>query len=86
LQKADTTVAGPDHGTVLTFTSNNPHVSLPDRRYLALHAACAKVMRAAGMAEAIDKLYDNWETTRVLSGDGASLPLLHDILSTIAVC
>jgi len=40
-----------DEGTEVTFTSPNPEVyPLPNPRYLAFHAAVAKVVHMAGMA------------------------------------
>jgi hypothetical protein len=65
----------------VTFTTNTD-LDLPDRRYLALHAACAKVLHLSGAAEAIDSILRDLEDTKVLSQDGASAELLDYLLFT----
>jgi hypothetical protein len=59
-----------DQGTEVTFTSPNPEVyPLPDPRYLAFHAAIAKVVHMAGMAEHLDNILRKYEDIRVLSDE-----------------
>lgn len=71
-------------GTLLTFTthSNSP---LPDKRYLAFHAACAQVLHAAGLGEPIEKLMRDYEDMSVLCGDGSSAELLVHALNMASV-
>ena len=52
------------------FTSvDSDSFPLPDRRYLALHAAVAKVVHMAGMAEYLDDIVRKYENIRVLSDE-----------------
>ncbi|KAF8596804.1 hypothetical protein BDV93DRAFT_610704 [Ceratobasidium sp. AG-I] len=69
----------------VTFSTNHPELALPDRRYLALHAACAKVVHMSGAAHMISKILDEAEETKVLSGDGSSGELLAYLLSVEAL-
>ncbi|KAG9042906.1 hypothetical protein FS837_010227 [Tulasnella sp. UAMH 9824] len=59
-------------------------IPLPDPRYLALHAACAKVAHQSGISKILDKLLENLERTDVLSSDGSSASLLHHALTMAA--
>jgi len=68
-------------GSVITFTSANPDLPLPDRRYLGLHAACAKIAHASGAAEAINWYMRDLENTNVLAEDGSSTKTLEHALS-----
>lgn len=68
----------------ITFVSRGD-VPVPDPRYLAVHAACAKVVHQSGMAEILDELFNELEQTRVLSSDGSSVHLLHHALNVILV-
>ena len=59
-----------DDGAEVTFTSPNPTAfPLPDPRYLAFHAAVAKVVHTAGMAEHLDEIIRKTEEIRVLSDE-----------------
>ncbi|KAG8955561.1 hypothetical protein FRC04_007552 [Tulasnella sp. 424] len=60
-------------------------IPVPDPRYLALHAACAKVVHESGMAEILDNLLRELERTSVLSTDGSTAHLLRHALEIIAV-
>ncbi|KIO20647.1 hypothetical protein M407DRAFT_245723 [Tulasnella calospora MUT 4182] len=60
-------------------------VPLPDPRYLALHAACANVVHASGMAEILDRAFDDLESMPTLSNDGSSAYVLQHALATIMV-
>ncbi|KAF8597107.1 hypothetical protein BDV93DRAFT_527673 [Ceratobasidium sp. AG-I] len=53
----------------------------PDPRYLALHAACAKVVLKSGAAKHIYAILNELEYTEVLSADGSSAQLLDSLLS-----
>lgn len=56
-------------------------VPLPDPRYLALHAACAKIAHKSGAAETIDLLLRDYEELLVLSPDGSSSKVLEQALA-----
>ncbi|KIO19098.1 hypothetical protein M407DRAFT_83235 [Tulasnella calospora MUT 4182] len=60
-------------------------IPVPDPPFLALHAACAKVVHQSGMAEILDKFCRDLERTAVLSTDGSSAHLLSHALEMIAV-
>jgi hypothetical protein len=64
----------------ITFTTDEKDLPLPDRRYLALHAACAKVAHLSGAGECIDMVYRDVDTTLVLAKDGSSASLLEAAL------
>ncbi|KAG8744955.1 hypothetical protein FRC10_009190 [Ceratobasidium sp. 414] len=59
-------------GAVVTFTTTDKRFELPNPRYLAIHAACAKVATASGMAEYIDRVISDMEDLVVLREDGSS--------------
>ncbi|KAG8747313.1 hypothetical protein FRC10_001492 [Ceratobasidium sp. 414] len=61
-----------EKGTVVTFTTTDEKYELPDPRFLALHAACAKVAFASGMAGYIDHIIRDMEELAVLREDGSS--------------
>ncbi|KAG8741762.1 hypothetical protein FRC10_002429 [Ceratobasidium sp. 414] len=71
----------PEIPAMVTFTTADPRLALPDPRYLALHAACAKVINMSGAGELINKYLDDAAETKVLSGDGSSGELLAHLLS-----
>lgn len=57
-------------GAEVTFMSPNPELyPLPDPRYLAFHAAVAKVVHMAGMAEHLDEILWKTEDIGVLSDE-----------------
>ena len=57
-------------GAELRFASPNPTaLPLPDPRYLAFHAAVAKVVHMAGMAEHLDEILRKTEDIQVLSDE-----------------
>lgn len=69
-----------EDGTEVIFTSPDPEVyPLPDPRYLAFHAAVAKVVHMAGMAEHLDDILRRYESIRVLS-DESSIEYLDGLL------
>jgi hypothetical protein len=65
----------------VTFTSTAAHLALPDPRYLALHAACARVAHLSGAGEHIDAIDRDLKSTRVLASNGSSTGLLEAALS-----
>ncbi|KAG8900846.1 hypothetical protein FRC00_010814 [Tulasnella sp. 408] len=74
-----------DYGLPKTVSFVSRHrIPVPDPRYLALHAACAKVVHQSGMAEILDELLEDLERTDVLSSDGSSASLLHHTLAMAA--
>ncbi|KAI0313299.1 hypothetical protein OF83DRAFT_1065728, partial [Amylostereum chailletii] len=61
----------------VTSSSPNPtELPLPDKKYLALHAACCRIAHQSGAAEAIDKILHDIEMTSVLAEDGSSADTL----------
>lgn len=74
-------------GTIITF-STDTGLPLPDPRFLALHAACARVLHTIAMTEVIDRIIEDWENTTVLAEDGSSAELLTYALSMapLSVC
>jgi len=66
--------------SIVQFTSSSPDMALPDPRYLALHAACARIAHVSGAAAYIDALREEWEETTVLSSDGSSADMFHQKL------
>ena len=65
---------------VVTFTSSEEGLELPDPQLLSLHAACARVAHMSGAAEAFDKLEREVEDIEVLASDGSSAHLLNHLL------
>jgi hypothetical protein len=58
---------------------------LPEPRYLALHAACAKVAHLSGAGECIDAVNRDIDTTLVLAKDGSSARLLAEAMTRIHI-
>ncbi|TDL17951.1 hypothetical protein BD410DRAFT_901155 [Rickenella mellea] len=69
-------------GTVIKLSTTDPRLALPDPRLLALHAACAKVLHACGVADVVDKIIGDMEDMNVLSTEGTeeSIDLLRALL------
>jgi len=57
---------------------------MPDSRYLALHAACARVAHYSGVGDYIEKILSDIEEMDVLAGDGSSEALYHALLGDAA--
>lgn len=66
----------------VSFVSRS-EVPVPDPRYLALHAACAKVLHKTGMTSILEEIIDDLERTPVLLSDGSSAHLLRHALEMI---
>ncbi|CAE6442687.1 unnamed protein product [Rhizoctonia solani] len=65
---------------VVTLSSTSPDLPLPDPKYLAFHAACARILKFSGASDFIISFLDEVEDTHVLSGDGSSGELLNHLL------
>ncbi|KAF8875055.1 hypothetical protein BD779DRAFT_1613478 [Infundibulicybe gibba] len=50
---------------------------LPDPRYLAVHAACARVAHLSGAAEYMEMIFREMEEAQVLADDGGSADVLY---------
>ncbi|KAM6503693.1 hypothetical protein JOM56_000636 [Amanita muscaria] len=63
---------------LVTFTTPDPdRLPVPSREYLALHAACTKVVHFSGAGEYADSVLREMEDTPVLSSDGSSAAILE---------
>ena len=69
---------------VVTFTTST-NLPLPDPKYLAIHAACAKVAHLSAAAEYIDTVHRDVASTLVLARDGSSARVLEAALSRISI-
>ena len=69
----------------VTFASAKQDLALPSPKYLAVHAACAKITHMSGAAEFIDKALRDMESINVLANDGGSACLLEAALMVLAV-
>ncbi|OBZ66341.1 hypothetical protein A0H81_13681 [Grifola frondosa] len=67
----------------VTFTSSNPIIPLPSPRYLALHAAWARIVHLSGAGEYINKIFINMERLPVLADDGSSADVLQYALASL---
>ncbi|KAH9024600.1 hypothetical protein EDB84DRAFT_1273838 [Lactarius hengduanensis] len=65
---------------VITLTSVDPRLPLPNPDYLEIHAACCRVAHLSGAGEYIDKVLEDLEDSRVLSQDGSSARILSFVL------
>ncbi|KAH7333911.1 hypothetical protein B0J17DRAFT_721147 [Rhizoctonia solani] len=74
---------GRDLPRFVTLSSASSELPLPDPRYIAYHAACARVIKLSGAAEHISQVLRNVEETKVLSEDGTSGKLLDHLLSGV---
>ncbi|PPQ69947.1 hypothetical protein CVT25_001991 [Psilocybe cyanescens] len=65
----------------IEFTTPDPdQLPLPDPRYLALHAACARVAHLSGAGEYIAKILRDLPAVGVLAEDGGSDVLYHALV------
>jgi hypothetical protein len=70
-------------GAEVIFMSPNPDkYPLPNPRYLAFHAAVAKVVHMAGMAEHLDEILQKTEDIQVLS-DESGVEYLDGLLHLV---
>ncbi|CAE6522998.1 unnamed protein product [Rhizoctonia solani] len=68
-------------GKEITFTSTHPELELPDPRFIAIHAACAKTIWSSGTFRYLDRIVQDWEELPVLAEDGSSHVLFHALHS-----
>ncbi|KAF8877656.1 hypothetical protein CPB84DRAFT_1794761 [Gymnopilus junonius] len=80
-------IATTDEGVIAGFsrdivftTPDEERLPVPDPRYLALHAACARVAHLSGAGEYIDEVLCDLETTGVLAPHGNSDVLYHALV------
>ena len=83
LRATNPNILNPLPATV-TFTARGG-LPLPDPRYLALHAACAKVAHLSGAGEYIDAVDRDIDSTLVLAKDGSSAKLLAEAMNSIRI-
>ena len=70
---------------LVTLTTTDHLLPLPDGEYLRLHAACANVAHLSGAAEYLEILYREMEETVVLASDGTSSEILSLALECASV-
>ena len=70
--------------TRVTFAMNT-NLSLPDRRYLKLHAAVCRIAHLSGAAEYVESYSRDTESTMVLAHDGTSADILSFALQRVQV-
>jgi len=72
--------------TVVAFSSpDEDEFPLPDPRYLALHAACARVAHLSGAGEYNAMILRDIEAIGVLSKDGSSDALYHALVRSVDI-
>jgi len=69
----------------IELTSHRNGFVLPDPRFLAIHAACAKVAWLSGGGEYIERHLRDMDETPVMKTDGTSFGLLQGALAGLAV-
>jgi hypothetical protein len=75
------------HGEIpefVTLASQDPTLSLPDPRYLKLHAACGRVAHLSGAGEHVDRVLRDAELVAVLANDGSSADSLRYALGLLS--
>lgn len=68
---------------VVTFTSTDDALALPDPRYLKLHAAVCRVAHMSGAAEYLNSYDREQEERGVMAHDGTSAEYLMAKLSSV---
>lgn len=81
IKKKSPVIGGGLPDTITLMSAFPDQLPLPDRRYLALHAACAKVIHMSGASDYINEILNKLEHAQVLSEDGSSVELLESLLS-----
>jgi len=61
---------------IITFTSTNPGLPLPNPEYLKLHAAVCRVAHMCGAADYLDREDRDFDRMAVLARDGSSVNVL----------
>ena len=57
---------------VVTLTCHDPQYPLPDPILLSIHAAISNILNATGRGEVVDKIIQDYNTTKVLARDGST--------------
>ncbi|CAE6396208.1 unnamed protein product [Rhizoctonia solani] len=65
----------------ITFTSSHPELELPNPRFIAIHAACAKAIWSSRTSRYLHRIVQDWEELPVLAEDGSSHVLFHALHS-----
>ena len=70
----------------VTFTTPDPvKYPVPSRKYLEIHAACAKVAHLSGAGECIDRHLEDEEDRQTLDPDGGSADLLDHAIMRLEI-
>ncbi|KXN92359.1 hypothetical protein AN958_08374, partial [Leucoagaricus sp. SymC.cos] len=70
---------------IITFTSTDPHLPLPNPKYLRLHAAVCRIAHLSGAAGYLDLEDREVERLGVLARDGSSADLLASRLRCVTL-
>jgi hypothetical protein len=70
---------------IITFTSTDPNLPLPNPEYLKLHAAVCRVAHMCGAAGYLDQEDRDFDRTAVLARDGSSANLLASRLKYVSL-
>ena len=70
---------------VITFTSTDPNLPLPNPEYLKLHAAVCRVAHMCGAGDYLDQQDRDFDRTAVLARDGSSANLLSSRLKSVSL-
>ena len=70
---------------VITFTSTDHSLPLPNPEYLKLHAAVCRVAHMCGAGDYLDQQDRDFDRTLVLAGDGSSANLLSSRLQSVSL-
>ncbi|KAG9005370.1 hypothetical protein FRB94_001594 [Tulasnella sp. JGI-2019a] len=70
---------------IVTFTSTDPKLPVPNACFLKLHAAWAKIAGLSGASQYVERTLHDMEEMKVLAGDGTSADVLGFALARIQV-
>ena len=70
---------------IITFTSTDPSLPLPNPEYFKLHAAVCRVAHMCGAAGYLDQEDRDFDRTAVLACDGSSANLLASRLKYVSL-
>ena len=70
---------------LITFTSSDPSLRLPNSEYLKLHAAICRVTHMSGAADYLDQEDRDFDRIGVLARDGSSANLLASRLRYVSL-
>ena len=63
--------------------SSEPEVKMPSKRYLKLHASCARIAHLSGAANIVEKWDRESDESHVLASDGSQVHVLEYALMGI---